>query len=229
MPRLTSLLCLLLLLPCFGQADERYVFGFLRVHPERTELPEVEAMRIQKEHLAHLDSMAKAGYLVGAGPLMNSKDLRGILIFRGLSREEAVAKAVEDPAVKAKRLRVHLENWSGPPDIGKAVAESLKATPARELKMTQFGAVVNWKQPAAIPLSLRKAREEWIADSLKYKATMAGTFHDSKDFESITIWRTTDLAELRTLAGADPYVRANIVRPEAFVWMVADGVVPGAK
>jgi uncharacterized protein YciI len=49
--------------------------------------------------------------LVVAGPLADNSEVRGILIFKGVTTEEAKALADEDPAVKAGRLAVDIHPW----------------------------------------------------------------------------------------------------------------------
>jgi uncharacterized protein YciI len=47
---------------------------------------------------------ADSGKLILAGPFADEGDLRGMLVFRVDSPEEAKALAAQDPAVKAGRL-----------------------------------------------------------------------------------------------------------------------------
>lgn len=75
--------------------------------PEET--PEIQ--QLQKDHLAHIGEMAKAGKLVLAGPFLDNGQMRGIFIFKVSSLAEAKALAEADPAVKAGRLVVELHPW----------------------------------------------------------------------------------------------------------------------
>ena len=67
---------------------------------------------LQRQHLGHLQAMARAGKLVVAGPLDDQPDprLRGICLYR-TSLEEAQRLAEQDPAVKAGRLEVEVLSW----------------------------------------------------------------------------------------------------------------------
>lgn len=67
--------------------------------PEVT--PEVEATQVA--HLAHVESMHKAGHLVIAGPFLDDGDLRGIFLFKTESEEAALAMASADQAVISGR------------------------------------------------------------------------------------------------------------------------------
>jgi uncharacterized protein YciI len=56
--------------------------------------------------------MADTGKLIVAGPFTDGAgDLRGILIFHGVTLDEAKAMIAEDPAVRAGRLEIELKPW----------------------------------------------------------------------------------------------------------------------
>lgn len=101
-----------IMLPAWSTTDlEQLYFGFLvkgaRWSAERT--PESE--ETQKQHLAHLTESWKAGALVIAGPCENAGDIRGIVVYRTPTIDEARRWAEADPAVKAGRLAVDLHPW----------------------------------------------------------------------------------------------------------------------
>ena len=89
-----------------------YQVGFLRKGPNWTpagDSPELKAL--QAAHMAHIGKMAETGKLILAGPFADGGDLRGLLIFRVDSLEEAKALAEEDPAVRAGRLVLEWHPW----------------------------------------------------------------------------------------------------------------------
>ena len=55
--------------------------------------------------------MYKKGILLIAGPMGDNGELRGIVVLKVNSMEEAKALVEADPAVKAGRLRVELHPW----------------------------------------------------------------------------------------------------------------------
>ena len=75
-------------------------------------LSEPEALQLQRQHIGHLQAMARAGKVVVAGPFDDQLDprLRGMCLYR-TSLEEARRLAAEDPAVKAGRLEVEVLSW----------------------------------------------------------------------------------------------------------------------
>jgi uncharacterized protein YciI len=88
-----------------------YVVGFLEKGPNWT--PEVteETKKIQEGHMANIQRMAATGKLAVAGPFMDGGDLRGMLIFKETTLEEAKKMADADPAIQAGRLALRLHPW----------------------------------------------------------------------------------------------------------------------
>ncbi len=68
-------------------------------------------MKIQTQHLNHLDSLAKIGVLNVAGPFLEEHNWRGLLIFDVKTKEEAESYVKKDPAVKAGRLKYIILPW----------------------------------------------------------------------------------------------------------------------
>ena len=91
---------------------KRYVFMHLMAGPERSQ-DSIEAVKIQKGHLAHLDKLANDGKLAVAGPFEDGGEYRGLLIFDVETIDEAIKLESEDPAVKAKRLEMQAFYWWG--------------------------------------------------------------------------------------------------------------------
>jgi uncharacterized protein YciI len=89
---------------------ERYSLVILR-RPANAP-PVVDAAALQRQHLGHLEAMARAGKLVVAGPFDDQTDprMRGLCIYR-TSIDEARRLAQDDPMVKAGRLEVEVLSW----------------------------------------------------------------------------------------------------------------------
>jgi len=69
--------------------------------------------RIQREHVAYLDSLRAAGQIVMSGPVLDQIDesLRGLTFFATGSLDEARRLAEQDPAVVSGRLTVDVMTW----------------------------------------------------------------------------------------------------------------------
>ena len=88
-----------------------YVVGFLHKGPKWTAERTEETRKIQEGHMANINKMAGTGKLVVAGPFTDNGDLRGMLIFKDVSIEEARAMVDADPAIQAGRMAVKLHPW----------------------------------------------------------------------------------------------------------------------
>lgn len=94
---------------------KKYVLGiYLR---GTAVIPEDQLEELQKRHLAHLDSLAKTGVLLMAGPFENGGDKRGLMLFDVGTKEEAAPLMDSDPAVKAGRMTYELIEWWTKPGV----------------------------------------------------------------------------------------------------------------
>lgn len=113
-----------------------YVMVFLRRgpswSPERS--PEVE--KISDGHMAHIRAMGETGKMLLAGPFeiegTPPNAIAGILLFDGVSVEEARSMASEDPAVKAGRFTLDVLPWYGPKGITFPGKEEPRAKPTSD-------------------------------------------------------------------------------------------------
>ena len=106
-----------------------YQVAFYRKGPAWTPSTTPEHQKLQAEHMAHIGKMADTGKLIIAGPFTDNGDLRGMLIFRLDSPDEAKALAEQDPAVQAGRLVLEWHPWFAAKNIV-VTAKPLTAAPA---------------------------------------------------------------------------------------------------
>ena len=76
------------------------------------QLDEEELERLQRQHLAYLRDLGRAGMLIANGPLTEQSDerLRGLSVY-ALPPDEARRTAEADPMVRAGRLAVEVATW----------------------------------------------------------------------------------------------------------------------
>jgi uncharacterized protein YciI len=222
----------LLALSCFAQQSAPYVFGFLRAHPQRRAIPEAEAVEIQKGHMAHLGMMGREHKLIGAGPLGESTDIRGILIFKGASVEEARAAASQDPAVLNQRLVVDLFSWPIQETLGEKAIAKMKEGPDAKWSMNKRSIVI-YSRTAAWPADLntpenKAALEGHGAFLQKIRAggqlLVVGPLMGSKEFVGVAIYRSANPAEVLKFSEEDPFVRSGWVKAQGFPLFIADEV-----
>ena len=88
-----------------------YYLTFLRRGPNWTPEKTPETEKLQAEHMANINAMAKTGKLVIAGPFENAGEYAGIFVFKVGTLDEAKQLAQSDPAVKAGRLVADVHPW----------------------------------------------------------------------------------------------------------------------
>jgi uncharacterized protein YciI len=91
---------------------DRYTITLLIRHPDRPQLDEQEANRLQDAHLSHLADLHEAGFLLAAGPL-DDEQYRGLSILN-VEPERAVELKERDPAVRAGLFTVKAIPWMLP-------------------------------------------------------------------------------------------------------------------
>lgn len=88
-----------------------YVAGFFHKGPNWTAEQTDQTRRMQAGHLANFEKLAEAGKLIVAGPFGDNGDLRGMLIFKLSSVDEARSLMEADPMLKTGRLTLDLHPW----------------------------------------------------------------------------------------------------------------------
>jgi uncharacterized protein YciI len=213
-----------------------YCFGFLRSAPNRAKLPQEEALELQKQHLGHMGKMSEEGKLLSAGPLVNSPDLRGVLIFKCSSVDEAKAWASEDPAVKANQLWVDLYTWPAAPGIGERYAAMRKADSSFQGTMVKYQLALMVKSPTypapfgpAFQQTFYYHRELVNKLQSEGKILAAAPFLDSAKWMGVIVYNAGSLDSAKKLAAEDPFVKAGYTTVEAYEWFVAKETLPEAK
>jgi uncharacterized protein YciI len=88
-----------------------YYLTFLRRGPKWTPEKTPATEKLQAEHMANINAMAKTGKLVIAGPFENAGEYAGVFVFKVDTLVEAKQLAQSDPAVKAGRLVADVHPW----------------------------------------------------------------------------------------------------------------------
>ena len=190
---------------------------------------------LQAKHIASLEQRWREGSLVGAGPIAEDGDLRGILLITAGDLAHAREVAQADPAVEANRLAVEVHPWWGPKDIGAAYNARMRADPSTRPAMHTYQLAFlrrgpKWtaeESPAVTALQERHmAHIREMGRSGKLVA--AGPFLDDGELAGIFVFDATP-EEARALAQQDPAVQAGRVVLELHGWMAAEGVLPSGR
>ncbi len=109
--------CILMSCKVFSQTStegttgmKTYYMVFLKKGPTLIQ-DSITAENIQKGHIEYLNKMYAEGFADLAGPLTDDGDIRGIVVYKTETLEEAKRLAEEDPAVKSGRLAVEVHPW----------------------------------------------------------------------------------------------------------------------
>lgn len=89
---------------------QKYFLVLLKKGPNREHSKE-EVAEIQKNHMAHINWLAKTNKISIAGPSDKHETIAGFLLFNTETLKEADSLAKLDPAVKAGRLVVETVPW----------------------------------------------------------------------------------------------------------------------
>ena len=208
---------------------DRYYVAFLRPDPARKQISNEERQRIQAAHMANIQSMAKRGVLVAAGPFEDQKpDIVGLFLFRVGSIEEARRIAAEDPTVTEHRNTIDVHAWQGPKGIGDEYFRLHKEKPETPEGMgVQPLLLLHWADRSKLNPQLQTAHREYMLKLQREgKVAAAGPMPGEEDPVGLGIFRRIPLEEARSLMEADPTVKAGVVRLEWHRWWCAEHVLP---
>ena len=200
-----------------------YYLVLLNKGPSRPTSPTPQDADIQKQHLAHLEKLAADGFGMAAGPMGDDGDLRGLVVMKTASAQQARELAEMDPAVKAGRLAVEVVAFLSP--------EGWFGKPAQPFSMEQlyFGFLTRGAQTAQDPDSAKRLQKEHIAYMEarhgEGKLVMAGPVLEGGDRRGLVVYRLGSLEEARRIAAGDPMVQAGRLAVELHPWYLARGVL----
>ena len=210
-----------------------YQMALLSRGPKWTPETTPETERLQAEHMKNIQQMANDGKLVGAGPMLDNGDLRGIFIFKVGSLDEAKALAAADPAVKAGRLAAEVHPWLAPKGIGDRYFAAARANPQAKIEMATYQFGIALRGPNAseeVTPETQKIQADHVANVFRLLASgklgAAGPFTDDADIRGIFVFQVGSLDEAKALVETDPAVKTGRLRVEFHPWMAAKGVLP---
>jgi uncharacterized protein YciI len=179
---------------------------------------------LRRRHIAYLQSLLTSGKAVIAGPVRDDAELRGVLIFRTKSADEARGWIMSDPAVMAEHFAVELHPWWS--------EDVMKRTTTPEVLMTAYLAFLvrgdKWT-PEKTPETeaIQKAHMDNINRLAEMKKlVVAGPFGDNGTLRGIFVFRVNSIEEARELAASDPAVKAGRLALQIHPWTVPEGILP---
>jgi uncharacterized protein YciI len=212
-----------------------YYVGLLKRGPVRSSGDKAADADLQARHIASLERRWREGSLVGAGPIAEDDDLRGILLITADDPARARAVAEADPAVQANRLAVDVHPWWGPKDLGAAYNAKMRADPLAPPRLRTYQLAFLRRGPrwtAEETPAVTALQERHMAHIREMAATgklvAAGPFLDGGELAGIFVFDATP-EDARRLADQDPAVQAGRLVLEFHGWMAAEGVLPAGR
>jgi len=206
----------------------QYFFVLLTRPSNAPQLGESAAEKLQEGHTANIRRLANEQKLVIAGPFMDDTALRGILVFRANSAQEAQEWADTDPAVKAGRLAAEVHGpWridadaihppSTPEGMQQYTLVLMKRTPKWKVDAVGFNFVVKEYPSFAKGMAARG----YVAVAGLFPLTVPG------ELRAVTIFRVGAERTALLLKG-DPTIQEGLLMPEIHPWATGTGVLePG--
>jgi uncharacterized protein YciI len=104
----------------FGEPPEEMTslfLGLMKKGPTWSPDATAEVIENQRKHLALLQRLGEAGDLLLAGPIPEGEVLRGIVVCRAASVEEAEARFADDAHIQTGRLILEWHPWLVPTEV----------------------------------------------------------------------------------------------------------------
>ena len=211
-----------------------YQFGLLRKGAQWTPKRTPTTDSLQAGHMANIHRMAAEGALIGAGPFLDGKDLRGVFIFGSDSAAAVRPLAERDPAIRAGRLTLDLYSWFAPAGLGMPYKRMSQRPGFRDSLITYQVAVLRTgpQSTATQTPAVAKIQMEHVQGIFRRLASgemaIAGPLFGGPDtsLAGICVFRG-DSATAHRLAHDDPAVKAGRLVVEMHPWMCAYGTMPG--
>jgi len=202
----------------------RFYMALLKKGPKWSTEQTKETAELHEQHIAYLTSLLESGQAIISGPIAEDGDLRGIVILRAPSLEDAKLLARDDPTVEDGHLIVEVHPWWAE-DVMKKPNAPLKLTPVYLAFLTKGP-----KWSAADTPENEKLQKAHLANIERLagmrKLVIAGPFGDNGDRRGIFVFRVGSLEEAQSLCATDPAVKAGHLAVELHQWMVPEGVLP---
>lgn len=211
---------------------DTYLFGILKaghVPPA----PAGEAKALQQAHRRNMERMADDGLLVGAGPLLEAGDYRGIFIFKAGRRADVEKRVQDDPLIASGRLVLQLLPWWGPEKIGDRYFAARREGPPVPDRMVSYQLAFLKAGPNRKPADDPETGKIQAAHMAHIRRmseagqlVAAGPFLEEGPLRGIFVFKLDSIERAREIAKQDPAVQAGRLVLETYAWLVADGVLP---
>lgn len=209
--------------PLKGLTMKTFQFVFLKTGENKSPLSAEESQKKQAAHLAYLEQLwLKDKKAVLLGPVMNGKDIRGIVVL-DCPAEEAKALMDKDPFVSAGYMKAEIRPLYA--------ADKLLAVPPKFMDLTQYTLGFFHRPAGELPKLNEDVAKKLQNDHLMNNKSMAdkgalvwaGPFLDGTSLRGLLVFRETDQAKIKLMLDVDPLVKAGRLTYELFTAYTAKG------
>jgi uncharacterized protein YciI len=176
-------------------------------------------------HARYIASLVEAGRVAIAGPFTDDDRIRAVLVTTSASAEEARSLMEADPAVKSGHFAVEVLQWWAAKNVMKKPDSPL--TP-----MTYYFAFLKrgpkWTAESTPETAALQAAHMAHIQSMAAtgKLVIAGPFAKAPPYSGVFVFKVGSLEEAKSMAEADPTVKAGRLVIELHPWSVPRGSLP---
>lgn len=209
--------------PLKGLTMKTFQFVFLKTGENKSPLSAEESQKKQAAHLAYLEQLwLKDKKAVLLGPVMNGKDIRGILVL-DCPADEAKSLMDKDPYVSSGYMKAEIRPLMA--------ADKLLAVPPKFMDLTPYTLGFFHRPAGELPKLAEDVAKKLQNDHLMNNKSMAdkgalvwaGPFLDGTSLRGLLVFRETDQAKIKMMLDVDPLVKAGRLTYELFTAYTAKG------
>lgn len=176
-------------------------------------------------HARHVASLIEAGLVSIAGPFTDDDRIRGALVTTAASADEARSLVEADPAVKAGHFAVEVLQWWAAKNV-------MKKPDVPLTQVTYYFAFLKrgpkWSAESTPETAALQAAHMAHIQSMAAtgKLVIAGPFAKAPPYSGVFVFKVGSLEEAKSMAEADPTVKAGRLVIEVHPWSVPKGSLP---
>jgi len=216
-----------------GPSRERmvYVVGFVKPGPQWKADRNAGLTKLLQGHQKYLEWLTEKEKVVAAGTV-ESDSLRGVVIMKVDSLDEAKKFLERDPTIQSGHYRIDWFSWWGPAGLGEEYLARVKSFPdaVPDTVHYQLGIVRKGDGTGSTtetdPEFVHRQHKAYVAKLFQNGDLVAiGSFSSSKKLIGLFIYKTSP-ENARILVANDPSVKVGRIAVDLFSWSLPKGVLP---
>jgi uncharacterized protein YciI len=198
-----------------------YQMVFMRANATQQKTPDPQ--QTVAGHLAYLAKLNRERTNLLYGPFLDGGDLVGMMVLDVADADAARRIMSADPHLQPQKFVLDVKPWLGPED-----AFHLPSSP-HSTEQFVFGVYTRGPDRSQPPEEAEKIQAAHLAYQAELhkagKLVVAGPFMEDADWRGVVIYRVPSIEDAKTLAAADPAVKAGRLVLVAWPWMTFKGII----